>query len=640
MGREPGSWPQILESVGLHAGPLTEAGIVVARAGTPVGPGWARRVEGGTILILEADSPLAESFGFHATAELTQIAVLRDVHLPGTPLVFEKPVEIPRTIVPGEARIFAREPWTGAVGLAGFRRGRGAVLWSAVNPGAQGYERLPYLPQALVDLGFEPPFRANRIWAFFDDSYRARVDLDYFASRWRKAGISALHIAAWHFYERDAARDEYLKRLIEACHREGILAYAWLELPHVSDRFWADHPEWREKTALLQDAQLDWRKLMNLMNPDCFQAVSWGVNELITRFAWDGVNFAELYFESLEGAGNPARFTPMNDEVRNAFKETAWGFDPIELWGARRGDAPSLRRFLDYRAWLVRKMQDSWMTEAAVYRKLRPDLDLVLTQVDDRFDTGMRDAIGADTSHLLPVTDVAEATLLIEDPATVWNLGPRRYPEIAKRYPASPRLAIDINVVDRYQDVYPTRQQTGVELFELIHLASGAFPRVALYFENSLLKPDLPLLSAAAAVTSRVEWIGRKLTVESPAGVGVRWRGAATVDGHLWPVTDGEAVWLPAGTHIVEPATDEPQARLLAFNGELQSAAVRGHKLEFTYSSFSRAMATLDFVPTRVEVDGAEYVARLEGRTLALPRGQHRVYAYSSGPRASDSAHE
>ena len=64
-------------------------------------------------------------------------------------------------------------------------------------------------------------------------------------------------------------QDEYLKQLIEACHRNAILVYAWLELPHVSEKFWADHPEWREKTGVGQDAQLDWRKLMNLQNPDC-----------------------------------------------------------------------------------------------------------------------------------------------------------------------------------------------------------------------------------------------------------------------------------------------------------------------------------------------------------------------------------
>ena len=121
------------------------------------------------------------------------------------------------------------------------------------------------------------------------------------------------------------------KRLIEACHRHGVLIYAWIELPHVSEKFWNDHPEWREKTALLQDAQLDWRKLMNLQNRDCATAIRAGLRRMIERFDWDGVNLAELYFESLEGAGNPARFTPMNDDVRAEFRAQS-GWDPIEIW--------------------------------------------------------------------------------------------------------------------------------------------------------------------------------------------------------------------------------------------------------------------------------------------------------------------
>ncbi|MBI3472984.1 MAG: hypothetical protein HY013_16630 [Candidatus Solibacter usitatus] len=162
--------------------------------------------------------------------------------------------------------MFASERWTRAPVMAGYRRGAGAVLWVAAGPGTQGYERFPYLLHALHDLGLEAPFRSNRLWAFFDSSYRMRVDPDYFAARWRASGIAALHVAAWHFFEPDGERDRYLSALIDACHRHGVLVYAWLELPHVSDKFWNDHPEWREKTALLQDAHLDWRRLMNLTN--------------------------------------------------------------------------------------------------------------------------------------------------------------------------------------------------------------------------------------------------------------------------------------------------------------------------------------------------------------------------------------
>ena len=45
-------------------------------------------------------------------------------------------------------------------------------------PGERGHERFPYLLNALADLGLAPPFRSNRLWAFFDSAYRARVDVD------------------------------------------------------------------------------------------------------------------------------------------------------------------------------------------------------------------------------------------------------------------------------------------------------------------------------------------------------------------------------------------------------------------------------------------------------------------------------
>ena len=397
--------------------------------------------------------------------------------------------------------------------------------------------------------------------------------MDYFAERWRKAGIAALHVAAWHYNEPDAERDEYLRKLIAACHRRAILVYAWLELPHVSEQFWRDHPEWREKTALLQDAHLDWRKLMNLQNPDCFRAVADATQGLIGRFDWDGVNLAELYFESLEGAANTARFTPMNADVRESYKAHA-GLDP---YGLLHGDPKSseLSAFLNWRAALAKGMQSRWLTEIEKARSTKPHLDIVLTHVDDRFDTRMRELVGADAAAVLPMLGQHDFQFLIEDPATVWHLGPDRYSEIARRYaeltPRRERLAIDINIVERYQDVYPTKQQTGVELLQLVQVASKAFDRVALYFENSISNPDWELLPSAGAVVKRYQRSPDKLIVEGQSGLGVRWAGGAKVNGRVWPIGDGNTVWLPAGSFVVEPA-DLPRQRVLDFNGELRSA--------------------------------------------------------------------
>jgi hypothetical protein len=605
-GDDQSSWPRILSSVGFQQ---------VFQNAAP------------NILILEGDSPEAAAYGFRSTARKMRVASVEDLRNSNLSIVWERAVELPVFEIPPEARVFTREKSTGAPLVAGLRRGETAVLWTALPPGEHGYERFPYLLQALADLDAEPGLVSRRLWAFFDSSYRLRVDLDYFARQWREAGIAALHVAAWHFYDPDPSGDAYLRQLIEACHRHGILVYAWLELPHVSDSFWNAHPEWREKTALLQDAQLDWRKLMNLANRDCFNAASQGIDGLIGRFSWDGVNLAELYFESLEGSANPARFTPMNDDVRREFREKH-GFDPLGLFQPGQvADLPHWREFLDYRATLASRIEAEWMNRIEAARRQKPDLDLVLTHVDDRLDARMRDAIGVDSRRF----DLArDFTLLIEDPATVWHLGPDRYADIARRYQPAAKLAIDINVVERYQDVYPTKQQTGVELFELVHVASQAFPRVALYFENSILGPDLHLLPASAAVVNRIERAGQKLTVDSPRGVGIHWHGPARVDGQLWPVTNGEVLWLPPGVHEIAPEREAPPVRLLDFNGELKTARSLPNAIEFTYESSARALALVDREGLKVEIDGLPAVqqpsgTRQTGFLLTLPRGPHRV---------------
>jgi hypothetical protein len=631
-GDDPGAWPQILSSIGFGQAHNLPAGIFVVRAGGEPAPELMDRVRAGGFAILEGESELASKLGFVAAKKHVVVRSIVDRRAPKLSIVWEKELDLPVFDVPKTAQVFAEERWQHAPVLAGMKVGSGAVLWLASSPGQQGYERYPYLLQALCDLGLEPPVRSSRLWAFFDSAYRSRADPEYLAVRWRRAGIGALQVAGWHTFERDPQGDDYLKKLIAACHRHAILVYVWLELPHVSEKFWDDHPEWREKTALLQDAQLDWRKLMNLNNAAAFAAVRDGVRELVGAFDWDGVNVAELYFESLEGAANPARFTPMNDDIRREFKESG-GFDPLELFNGAPVDQKRLRAFLDYRAGLAWRMQQQWIGELETIRRDRPNLDLVLTHVDDRFDTRIRDLIGADAGRALPLAEQHDLTFLIEDPATVWNLGPQRYPQIAERYrPISTRpekLAIDINIVERYQDVYPTKQQTGVELFQLVHLASASFPRVALYFENSILPPDLALLSAAAAVPDSMERSDGKLVVGSKQAMGIPWKGPALVNGKPWPVRDDSTLWLPPGAHAIEPTTRDANWRVLDFNGTLRSATLTRDGVELAYESSARAIAVLNFSPSHVEVDGVEIPTEATpvGRSfeLMLPRGQHLV---------------
>ena len=122
------------------------------------------------------------------------------------------------------------------------------------------------------------------------------------------------------------------ERLIEACHRHGMLVYAWVELPHVSEKFWSDHPEWREKTALLQDAQLDWRKLMNLQNRDCATAVRAGLRQMLGTIRLGRRESGRTLFRIARRSGQSR---PLHADERRCPRRVSaleCGWDPIEIW--------------------------------------------------------------------------------------------------------------------------------------------------------------------------------------------------------------------------------------------------------------------------------------------------------------------
>ena len=631
-GSGANSWTTIFGAVGITAGDAN-ASIQIFSADSTAN---ILNASADRIVIVQGFGSAAASLGFKSKPEKISIRQISDVHAPKASVIWEQPVTVPAIELPDGFQVFASERWKNSPVLAGKRTAHGAILWLATDPGPSGFERYPYLLQALSDLGLSLPLRSTSLWAFFDSSYRLRADVDYLAHRWRQAGIGSLHVAAWHNMEPDPAQDEYLRKLIEACHRNSILVYAWLELPHVSERFWADHPRWREKTALGQDAQLDWRKLMNLQNADCQKEIARLLTDVLNKFDWDGVNLAELYFESLEGASNPARFTPMNDDIRAEFKTIA-GFDPELLFDptssySQTTNPAALRKFLDFRAVLASRLQSEWLKQMEEIRKTKPYLNVVLTQIDDRFDSGIRDKLGADTARSLSAATQHKSALLVEDPATLWNLGPERYTKLAEKYdelkPETGKLAIDINVVERYQDVYPTKKQTGVELFELVHQAAESFSHVALYFENSLEKVDLSILPAAATTAKVSEHGPDELDLQAREQTRVAWQGPVEVDGKLWPVQNSDSLLAPAGQHRLSPGVESPGVVIADFNGEIRSAIASKDRTELAYRSEMRALATLASRVSSIEVDGVPFWKAATGALepiIVLPAGQHVV---------------
>ena len=228
------------------------------------------------------------------------------------------------------------------------------------------------------------------------------------------------------------------------------------------------------------------------------------------------------------------------------------------------------------------------------------------------------DARAATTSSFLSKTPQPSGT---SDP----NATPRSRKRYAELTPKRDKLAIDINIVERYQDVYPTKQQTGVELLQLVQIASTSIRPGGAVFRELHRKSRLDLLPSAGAVAKRFERSGEKVIVESDHGVGVVWPGDAKVNGRPWPLTDGRIVWLPEGSFVIEPATSSA-ARVRDFNGDLHTAAATSRGVELSYQSGSRALAVLNGKVKRLEIDGREEAPlMLADQVLALPRGQHLV---------------
>ena len=91
---------------------------------------------------------------------------------------------------------------------------------------------------------------------YFDPGFRHTQSIEHLIRLWVQQGIRRIHVAGWHTYPKYTYDYE---RLLTLAHANGILVYAWLEPPQVSQKFWLEHPEWREKNFRGEDVRPSWR---------------------------------------------------------------------------------------------------------------------------------------------------------------------------------------------------------------------------------------------------------------------------------------------------------------------------------------------------------------------------------------------
>jgi uncharacterized protein YdaL len=623
--------------------------------------GWIEEwVHGGGRLILDGPGSLSQAVGVRSEKRILRIKQMQDEHFnsrdnPTEECTWNPPAEVTRFSVSGPISVYARDKDSEmplAI-LAQYGQGRFIYLGERLDPSTPlGYTRYPYFVHYVRDgFGVRLPLQRAQIELYFDPGVSKSKNLEGLVLQWHKLGVRAIFAAAYQFWPAWSYNYEYL---IDLCHKNGILVYAWFELPHVSPKFWEDHREWRAKTATGADAGNNksvWRYHMDLDIPECQEMAFDFVEGLLKQYAWDGVNVAELNYDTNDGPNNPQDYIPMGSSTRTAFRALG-GFDPIELF---KPDSPNywkkntnaLKKFEQYRTQRVLAWHRALLERITPIAQER-DMEIIVTMLDSLHSSKTTRDTGVDSQLILSLMDHYPFTLQVEDPFYFWTERPDRYKRFGETYLKlvrdPKRLMFDINVTndrDISHSYSPTVTPSGLELEQCLVFATMASGRAAIYGEGTIPFEDLQVLSRVLAHDSRLEnrwnsWIttsNHSILMSAPG----QWENFR-VDDKIWPGWGEGEVSLPVGEHRITTTTKKwfklfdttaLDLRLLWFTANLDSLAPTKRGLEFVYNSSTRTYALFNRLPFEIRVDGQSLKETLQASTgicnVRLPSGHHKV---------------
>jgi len=549
-------------------------------------------------------------------------------------------------------QIFATDEETEAPVVIGRAFGEGKFLYFGCrfDPESDaGFSRFPYAIEYVRRyLGLAPVVKREALEFYFDPGYRHNMSIEDLVKHWAHVGVRVIHAAGWHQYPKYSYDYD---RLIALCHANGILVYAWLEPPQVTQKFWLEHPEWREKNADGIDVRASWRYPMALTDPACLEAMLKEYRALLQTHDFDGVNLAEIYFESgIDGPAEDQKLTPMHPSARAEFKQLH-GFDPALL--VRQGspqfwkkNTAAWQKYEDFRVEKMVQVHERLLLLAEEVRQVRPGLDVIVTSLDSIGTPALRRTQGVDISRIIELKKRFAFSLLVEDPQSAWSEDPRRYREIADRYRqlVGNDFMLDLNILafrTREQPtMFPTLIQTGTEALALVSVAHQQAERVVVYAESSVNPQDFPLMAYAAASTASLERLEDGYRVSSPYAVTLNLNTrdrVVTVDGEPRSAISPGQFLIPAGTHVVKTAVPEGNmfsmqpfhASLVSITGNLLYAREKERGVDFGYDARSRCLVSLSQAPVALYVDGQAaplQVLKGNGRfSIALPPGKHDV---------------
>ncbi|HLX12443.1 MAG TPA: DUF2334 domain-containing protein, partial [Bacteroidota bacterium] len=613
-------------------------------------------VESGGNIITDGKNDLAEELGVQFASSSLKVERLRDQLYPEDLLMIRNPETMRRYEVDRNDEILCTDERTEAPVVIGRQRGAGKFIFFGMRfdpTSTGGFTRFPYIME-YVQRYFQlrPILRREHLEVYFDPGYRKNISAEDLVKRWVAGGIRIVHVAGWHQYPNGYLYD--YKRIISLCHANGILTYAWLDPPMVSLKFWTDHPEWRELNYRGEQIPQMWRYVMALTDDSCLNAVKAFYRNFLETYDWDGVNLAELYFESATGPANPTLLSPMHPTARLEFKKKS-GFDPALLFDSLsqyywKKNPAAWKQFEDYRVETIVRLHGSLLSLIDSVKIDKPYLDVILTTMDNIGSPELRPNLGVDAKRLATLSRTHKFTMQIEDPESQWSFDPRRYTKLGRRYAAlfgdTLPFMIDLNIYQLRNEnkptQFPTLVQTGIESYHLIRSSAKEVDRFTIYSEGTVRPQDIRMFGFAASAPASIKHTGGGWQIDSPFPVVIdlpnEYQDLLLPQGNRIYSEDG-SYYLPPGQYVVigerQGSTPFqgglPGGTLISLTGKLTKLSVSTRSITFSYESPMRCIASFNHPPFTVIVDDKEYsVQTMQGYrrfSVILPPGKHDVIA-------------
>jgi uncharacterized protein YdaL len=604
---------------------------------------------GGNI-ILDSKTDLAKEFGIQYAGSQIRVRHVRDKLFPEEPITWRYPELVTKFDVDNLDKIFCIDEATESPMVIGKRFGKGKVLYinSRFDPHSQqGYSHYPYFMEYIRRyFQLRPIVQREQLEVFFEPGSRRLYSVENLVRSWVSNGIRIIHVSGWAEFPKytwDYAR------LIRLAHANGILVYAWLEPPQISQMFWDKHPEWREKNIFGEDAKPAWRYPVALSDTQCVQEMTRVYRSFLKSYDWDGVDLAELYFESGRGFEEPKLFTPAHPSAKLELKRK-YG---IDLKAAFDSLSPSYWKtntqvretIVNYRVQKVKSIYETLLSSFNEIAKTKPGFQIIVTALDNIGTPELREHHGIEIRSLFDLQKRYGFTLQVEDPESKWSSDPHRYIDLGKQYSKlvdSTKLMLDLNILTfRKKDAiipFPTLIQTGTESFHLIRAASLGAQRMTIYSEASVNPQDLSFFSNALASDVHYRFTESGMIVQARSSFVLRLPKEVTeitLDGTPLPPFRDNRYVIPEGEHsiILTPqtasnfSTHELQTRIMSATGDLKSVSYGLRTVALEYTSDARMLISLSNMPTAVTVDGSSVAFTvMKGNdcfSIFLPSGSH-----------------